>query len=88
MSQAFARFGSKVYLLERFHKILEKEDADAAERVQASMIKDGVNFIFGTTIKRVEKRGFEKVLHLDVKGKPQEVVVDEILVGVGRAPNT
>ena len=30
MSQAFARFGSKVYLLERFHKILEKEDADAA----------------------------------------------------------
>ncbi|MEO5954313.1 MAG: mercuric reductase, partial [Nitrospiraceae bacterium] len=87
MAQSFARFGSRVQLFERMGHILPREDADAAEIVQAQMKKDGVEFLFNSMITRVERRGAEKVIHYDLQGMTKELVVDDILVGIGRAPN-
>ena len=87
MAQAFARFGSRVTVLERMGSLLPREDADAAAIVQAQMIKDGVQFIFGSKITRVETRGPEKVIYFERHGSVEELALDEILVGIGRAPN-
>ena len=87
MAQSFARFGSRVQLFERMGHILPREDADAAEIVQAQMKKDGVEFLFNSMVTRVERRGAEKVIHYDLQGMTNELVVDDILVGIGRAPN-
>ena len=87
MAQSFARFGSRVCLIERNSHILPREDADAAKIVQTQMTNDGVSFVFDATITRVESRGQEKVVHYDRNGEHHEVVTDEILIGVGRAPN-
>lgn len=87
LSQAFARFGSKVHLLEAEDQILIREDKDAARRVEESMASDGVDIISGCKIKRVFKKGAEKAVELDCASGCREIVVDEILVGVGRAPN-
>lgn len=87
MAQSFARFGSRVQLFERMSHILPREDADAAEIVQAQMKKDGVEFLFNSTVTGVERRGAEKVIHYDLQGRTNELVVDDILVGIGRAPN-
>ncbi len=87
MAQSFARFGSHVYLFERADHILPREDADAAEVVQNQMVNDGVCFEFDSSITHVESRGKEKVVHFDRKGEHHELVVDDILVGIGRAPN-
>ena len=87
MAQSFARFGSRVQLFERMSHILPREDADAAEIVQAQMKKDGVEFLFDSTVTGVERRGAEKVIHYDLQGMTNELVVDDILVGIGRAPN-
>ena len=87
MAQAFARFGSRVSLFEQSGHVLPREDADAAEIVQAHMTEDGVAFVFNARITTVELRGQEKVLHYSSHGEQHELVVDEILVGVGRAPN-
>ena len=87
MAQSFSRFGSQVCLFERSDHILPREDADAAEIVQAQMTHDGVCFVFDSNITHVETRGKNKVLHYEMKGEKQELVVDEILVGIGRAPN-
>ena len=87
MAQSFARFGSRVSLFERGAHILPREDADAANIVQTQMANDGVSFVFDAAITRVEARGQEKVVHYDRNGEHHEVVTDEILVGVGRAPN-
>jgi len=87
MSQSFARFGSQVCLFEQTDHILPREDADAAEIVQAQMKKDGVCFVFDSKVSRVERRGQEKVVHFAMNGDMKELVVDEILVGIGRAPN-
>ncbi len=87
MAQAFARFGSRVHLLERMGRILPREDADAARVVQEQMRRDGVSFAFECAPTRVELRGAEKVIHYQINGAAKSVTVDDILVGVGRAPN-
>jgi len=86
LAQAFCRLGSEVTLFEMGQRILAREDPDAAAIVQAGMRQDGVQLVLGCNIERVERRGAEKVIHFTCDG-PQQVTVDEILVGVGRAPN-
>jgi len=84
MAQAFARFGSRVTLLEAGPHILGREDADAAKRIEAALIRDGVEIRCSAGIKSVARRGDEKVIEL---GNEQSIHADAILVGVGRAPN-
>ncbi len=87
MAQSFARFGSRVCLFEQTGHILPREDADAAEVVQRQMAVDGVCFVFHSKVSRVELRGQDKVVHYATNGEMKQLVVDEILVGIGRAPN-
>ena len=87
MAQSFARFGSQVTLFERTDHILPREDADAACVVQDQMTKDGVSFVFNSNVQQVTTEGNHKVIHFEHDGKNEQVVVDEILVGIGRAPN-
>lgn len=85
LAQAFARFGSRVTLVTDGPRILPREDPDAAERLQRVMMKDGIAIWTGCRVSRVERRGEAKVLHAD--GAPEALVVDEILLGVGRVPS-
>lgn len=85
LAQAFARFGSRVTLLTDGPRILPREDPDAAERLQRVMTKDGIAIWTGCRVTHAERRGHAKVLHAD--GAPEALVVDEILVGVGRVPS-
>lgn len=87
MAQAFCRFRSQVCLFEQMDRILPKEDADAAQIVQEQMKKDGVCFVFQSQVTLVEARGEEKVIHYQVNGGTKELIVDEILLGIGRGPN-
>ena len=87
LAQAFARFRSRVSVFERMARILPREDADAAEIVQGQMRRDGVEFVFEADVTRVERRGTEKVVAYTVNGQSRQAVVDQILVGIGRAPN-
>ena len=86
LAQAFCRLGSEVTLLEMEDRILVREDPDAAAIVQASMIRDGVNLVVNCGVQRVERTDAGKVIHFTCGGE-RSVVVDEILVGAGRAPN-
>ncbi|MGH7950063.1 MAG: mercuric reductase [Candidatus Binataceae bacterium] len=86
LSQAFTRFGSEVHLLEAAPQILIREDRDAAERVERSMLRDGVSLVTNCKIERVERRGTGKVVVIEAGGAPSEIVCDEILIGVGRVP--
>ena len=45
LAQAFARFGSQVYLIEAMHGIMPNEDRDAAQIVHESMLRDGVQLL-------------------------------------------
>jgi pyruvate/2-oxoglutarate dehydrogenase complex dihydrolipoamide dehydrogenase (E3) component len=87
LAQAFRRLGSEVVLFQRGSHLLNKEDADAAEIIQNVFIREGIRLIFGSELKRVIKTGEGKTLYFNSKGQEESITVDEILVGVGRAPN-
>lgn len=87
LSQAFARLGSRVTLLHAHGHILPREDADAAEVVQRSLLRDGVKLFLNVKIVQAVRRGFEKIVIVERNGKKEEMAADEILIGIGRAPN-
>ncbi len=87
MAQAFARFGSKVSILEPSDHIMSREDRQAAEVVQGFMLKDGVKIYCNMQLSKVETRGAEKVVTISQRGQIVEIPCDAILVGAGRAPN-
>jgi pyruvate/2-oxoglutarate dehydrogenase complex dihydrolipoamide dehydrogenase (E3) component len=87
LAQSFQRLGSQVILFHRGSHILNKEDADAAELVQQVFIREGIDLVLDSDLKRVERTPEGKVIHFTGNGKAESVTVDEILVGAGRAPN-
>jgi pyruvate/2-oxoglutarate dehydrogenase complex dihydrolipoamide dehydrogenase (E3) component len=87
LAQAFQRLGTRVTLLEMAPQVLGREDPDAAAIVQRALVRDGVELRLGASLRRVERKGGEKVLHLAAGERDEPLVVDEILVGAGRSPN-
>jgi pyruvate/2-oxoglutarate dehydrogenase complex dihydrolipoamide dehydrogenase (E3) component len=87
IAQAFARLGSRVTLVEVAKQVLIREDPEAAAIVQDALVRDGVELVLDANVARVERRGGVRVLHVAVAGSTRELAVDEILVGIGRAPN-
>ena len=89
LAQAFARFGARVHVVEMSGRLLGREDADAARLVRTALEHDGVRLALGVRVAKVERGAGGKVLHLASAGAaaPEPLVVDEILVAVGRAPN-
>jgi len=87
LAQSFARFGSEVTLFDMAPRVLVREDADAAAIVQKSIIDDGVALELGVKVLELESTPEGRKVHFEREGKRSRVVVDELLVAVGRAPN-
>lgn len=87
LAQAFRRFGSEVTLLNDVARLLPRDDEDAAAIVERALAADGVRILNGARIERAERRGAERVLHVERGGGREALVVDAILLGTGRAPN-
>jgi glutathione reductase (NADPH) len=81
--------GSKVSLLIRGDRILKGFDEDIRNGVQEGMIQKGIDIKFVTQGKGVEKVPEGLKLHFYEKEKDAEshLVVDAVLVAIGRAPN-
>ncbi len=87
LAQAFGRLGSEVTLFHSGSHILNREDSDAAAIVQKTFLREGIRLVLDVKLKKIERKGNEKIIHYESAGKPGSVAVDEILAGAGRAPN-
>jgi pyruvate/2-oxoglutarate dehydrogenase complex dihydrolipoamide dehydrogenase (E3) component len=87
MAQAFARFGSHVIVAQDDPTFLPKEERDAAQIISDALARDGVEIHLNTEVVAVRCEGAEKIVELVSDGDKFSVVVDEILAGIGRAPN-
>src|SRR5688572_24098673 len=87
LAQAFARFGSEVYLIEAMHGILPSEDAEAADLVKQSLHRDGIRLLCCGKNLQAGRADDGKRLTVDSHEQHYAVTVDEILVGTGRTPN-
>jgi pyruvate/2-oxoglutarate dehydrogenase complex dihydrolipoamide dehydrogenase (E3) component len=87
LAQSFARFGSQVFLIEAMHGILPNEDRDAADIVEQSLLRDGVQLRCCGKDLKIQSTNGTRHLSVDSHGKQYDIPVDEILMGVGRSPN-
>jgi pyruvate/2-oxoglutarate dehydrogenase complex dihydrolipoamide dehydrogenase (E3) component/uncharacterized membrane protein YdjX (TVP38/TMEM64 family) len=88
MAQTFQRLGSGVTVFEQARQLLGREDREAAEILENAFAREGIRVMLDCRIREVESKGEEKVVRVTgADGGEEEVVVDEILVGAGRAPN-
>jgi pyruvate/2-oxoglutarate dehydrogenase complex dihydrolipoamide dehydrogenase (E3) component len=66
---------------------LPKEERDAAQILSDALARDGVEIHLNTTVVAVRMEGARKIADLVSGGDKFSVSVDEILTGIGRAPN-
>ena len=88
LAQAFQRFGAEVFVISLDSRVLPREDPDAATILTAQIKGEGIQLALGAKIQRLEKRGTDKVVLFDLDGVQEELCGDELLVAVGRRPNT
>ncbi|MEO7974567.1 MAG: mercuric reductase, partial [Thermoanaerobaculia bacterium] len=91
LAQAFSRLGAQVTIVHNQPQFLPREDRDAADVLLQTFRSGGIEVRLDTELERVEVEGGAKVLHLSRKGARdgarEKLLVDEILVAVGRRPN-
>ncbi|NRO63980.1 putative pyridine nucleotide-disulfide oxidoreductase RclA [Lactobacillus helveticus] len=80
----FAKYGSKVTVLDLHEQFLPREDNDIASEIKKDMENSGVTFELGVKINRVDGQ----TVFYEKDGQSHEMVADRILVATGRKPNT
>jgi len=86
-AQALQRLGCQVTLLHKYDRLMNKEDAEAAELIQRVFRQEGIKLILNAKPLQVARTTTGKLVQFESEGKPNEIEVDEILIGAGRAPN-
>ncbi|MDQ3281055.1 MAG: FAD-dependent oxidoreductase [Acidobacteriota bacterium] len=88
-AQIFARFGSRVTVVEMADEIVAKEDADVITRLRDILSVEGIDLFTSWAVKSVRREGAKKIARIEDKnGKAQEIPVDEVFVASGRRGNT
>lgn len=87
MAQSFARFGSKVTVLEASDRVLPREDPEAGDLVGEALRRDGVDLWTRSKVSQVSSEDGERVLTVETEQGTRELHVDHVLVSAGRAPN-
>lgn len=87
MGQAFRRLGSRVTVIDRADRVLGRDDADHAAILQRVLEREGVRFVLGADVERVEGAGGAVTVHVAAGGERQRVEGDALLVATGRRPN-
>lgn len=88
LSQAFARFGSRVTLVEMAPRLMMREDEDVAEQVMARFREEGIELLLGYKAVEFLQREGEQRLVCERGDERLERPFDRVLVAVGRKPNS
>jgi mercuric reductase len=87
--QIFARFGSRVTIVDALDQIAPRSDTEAAQELQGALEDDGIEVVLVSFVKSVRRQGNEIVATLvprEGEGS-REVRTANVLLASGRAPN-
>jgi len=88
-AQAYRRFGSRVTVIESGPQLMAREDRDVSQELQRILSDEGIQFLVGAEIVRVDGRSGTKVfLVVSTSSGEQKLEGSDILVAAGRIPNT
>lgn len=88
LSQAFARLGSKVTLVEAGERILSKEDSEVSELLERVFEKENILVLKNHRAVEFRNNDEKKAAVLETPRGKVEVFFDEVIVALGRRANT
>lgn len=87
--QMFRRFGSRVSIIDTGSQVLEREDDDVCECLQAALEADGVEFFLDARARHVSRSAAGQLtITLDTKHGERRLHGTHLLVATGRQPNS
>lgn len=87
IAQLMAIFGTKVYIVESASHLLPNHDNEVGELIERVLREQkGVTTLAHSKVVSVEKSGLQKRIIISRAGTEKSVIVDEILIAIGRAP--
>jgi pyruvate/2-oxoglutarate dehydrogenase complex dihydrolipoamide dehydrogenase (E3) component len=88
-AQAMRRFGSKVTVIDRNHRVIHVEDEDASEGLERLFQDEGIELVLNAKIKSISGVSGQSVrVTFEHKGVESTVEGSHLLVATGRVPNT
>jgi pyruvate/2-oxoglutarate dehydrogenase complex dihydrolipoamide dehydrogenase (E3) component len=85
LSQAMRRFGSRVTVIHRNERLLDREDADVTEALQMLLADEGIDFVLNARINRVSgKSGQSVTVLLEQNGLTKTFKGSHVLMATGR----
>lgn len=84
----FAKYGSKVTVLDHNKEFLAREDEDISNAVRKDMEDAGIKFELGADIEKITDEKTDAKVTYQINGKTKAINADRILVATGRKPNT
>jgi dihydrolipoamide dehydrogenase len=88
LGQTFAKFGTKVTILEGQKQILDAFEKQLTQPVSKSLKKSGVEIVTQALAQSAEQNDTEVTVTYKVKDEEKQVTAEYLLVTVGRKPNT
>jgi pyruvate/2-oxoglutarate dehydrogenase complex dihydrolipoamide dehydrogenase (E3) component len=88
MSQAFARLGTQVTVVDMGHQILPKEDRDLADALKKNLEDEGVRFHLNASIEAVADFGHAREVRIRTAERVElRLTAETLLVALGRKAN-
>ena len=87
-AQMFARFGSRVTVLQRSSRILPTETPDITDALAGYLAVEGIEIVTGVSITRIGSQGPGIRVEGIIDGAQKAFEASRILVATGRRPNT
>ena len=84
----YRRFGSEVTIVEKGPRLINREDEDVSEAIKEILENESINVRLNAECIAMEKRGDRVVVKLDCSTGTREVAGSNLLLAVGRRPNT
>lgn len=87
-AQMYRRFGSDVTIIEMAPRLIQHEDPDVSESIKEILENEGIQLRLNATCIGFAKRGEEILAQVDCDSGDREVSGSDLLIAVGRRPNT
>lgn len=87
-ASVFSSFGYHVTIVEAMERILPTMDREISQSLNMVLKKRGVSIHTGAMVEKLEQDENGLVCHFTEKGKAQTVAAQQVLVAIGRRPNT
>ena len=87
-ASVFSSFGCHVTIVEAMERILPTMDREISQSLNMVLKKRGVSIHTGALVEKLEQDENGLVCHFTEKGKAQAVPAQQVLVAIGRRPNT